>query len=142
MAKRITYALDDDLDGTPADETVPFELDGTAYTIDLSKTHAEELREALDPFVQGASTVPQQETARVVPSWSTRRGRPSRPTSRPTSSPDQGPPDAAQRKAVNTAIRDWARGAGYEVGDRGRINKTVVEAYHQAKAGQGSSPQR
>jgi hypothetical protein len=36
MAQKITVALEDDLDGGPADETVRFGLGGTDYEIDLS----------------------------------------------------------------------------------------------------------
>jgi hypothetical protein len=43
--------LVDDLDGTLAHETVHFELDGKHYEIDLSAENAEELRRALDPYI-------------------------------------------------------------------------------------------
>lgn len=99
MAKRTIHMLDDDLDGGPADETVQFELDGAAYTIDLSTVHATALREALGPFVRAANA-----TRRI--------SRPARPLG------------AAQRRTANTAIREWARAAGYQVGDRGRIKTT------------------
>ena len=37
MAQRVTVALEDDLDGGPADETVRFAFGGSDYEIDLSK---------------------------------------------------------------------------------------------------------
>lgn len=114
MAKRTIHMLDDDLDGGPADETVQFELDGTTYTIDLSTAHAAALREVLDPFVRAANAT------------------------RHTGGLTRRRPGGAQRRTVNTAIREWARGAGYQVGDLGRIKKTVVEAYHRAMAGADS----
>ena len=40
MAQKITVALEDDLDGGPADETVRFGLGGAEYEIDLSKKNA------------------------------------------------------------------------------------------------------
>jgi len=40
MAQKITVALEYDLDGGPADQTVRFELDGTSYEIDLSNKNA------------------------------------------------------------------------------------------------------
>lgn len=46
----ITY-LADDLDGSEADETVRFSLDGKPYEIDLSKKNAAALRKALKPFI-------------------------------------------------------------------------------------------
>jgi Lsr2 len=36
MAQKVTVALEDDLDGGPADETVRFGFDGADYEIDLS----------------------------------------------------------------------------------------------------------
>jgi len=40
MAQKVTVELEDDLDGSPADETVRFGLDGTEYEIDLSEKNA------------------------------------------------------------------------------------------------------
>nr|MDQ6937124.1 Lsr2 family protein [Actinomycetota bacterium] len=36
MAQRMHVVLEDDLDGTTAEETVSFALDGPAYEIDLN----------------------------------------------------------------------------------------------------------
>jgi hypothetical protein len=47
MAQKITVALEDDLDGGPADETVRFGVDGAAYEIDLSTKNAAALRRQL-----------------------------------------------------------------------------------------------
>ncbi|MGI5180161.1 histone-like nucleoid-structuring protein Lsr2 [Dactylosporangium sp. CA-152071] len=145
MATRTSYTLLDDLDGSPGDETVPFELDGTAYTIDLSAAHAADFRAALTPYVRAANLAAQQQ-ARGAEPGTARRTRPRRSTGRPGASPAGRLSNAAaQRRAANTAIRDWARAAGYEVRDLGRINNTIVEAYHRATratAGQSSSRQR
>ena len=46
MAQKITVALEDDLDGGPADETVRFGLGGTDYEIDLSTKNATAFRRA------------------------------------------------------------------------------------------------
>jgi hypothetical protein len=51
MAKRVTIEIIDDTNGSPAEQTVPFGLDGVAYEIDLSTTNANALREALAPYV-------------------------------------------------------------------------------------------
>jgi len=40
MAQKITVALEYDLDGGPADQTVRFGLDGAEYEIDLSTSNA------------------------------------------------------------------------------------------------------
>ncbi len=54
MAQTIIVQLVDDLDGSPADETVSFALDGKAYEIELSKKNAASLRKALSPYIEGA----------------------------------------------------------------------------------------
>jgi hypothetical protein len=40
MATKITVALEDDLDGGPAEETLRFGVDGSEYEIDLNKKNA------------------------------------------------------------------------------------------------------
>ena len=47
-------ALEDDLDGGPADETVRFGLGGTDYEIDLSTSNATAFRAQLEPFIAHA----------------------------------------------------------------------------------------
>jgi Lsr2 len=54
MAQKITVALEDDLDGGPADETVRSAISGTEYEIDLSKKNARALRQRLAPFIDHA----------------------------------------------------------------------------------------
>ncbi|MBT2586552.1 Lsr2 family protein [Arthrobacter sp. ISL-95] len=69
MATRTIISLHDDLDGSDAEETLFFALDGTEYEIDLNGPNAEGLRVALRPFVAAARTV--QTPAKANP----RRGR-------------------------------------------------------------------
>jgi hypothetical protein len=52
--RKITIDLVDDLDGSVADETVSFELDGKSYEIDLSTKNAEEFRCTLRQYVDQA----------------------------------------------------------------------------------------
>lgn len=47
MAQKIQILLLDDIDGSAADETVTFALDGVSYEIDLVSAHAAELRDSL-----------------------------------------------------------------------------------------------
>ena len=54
MAKQVITVLTDDLDGSDADRTVEFGLDGVTYTIDLSDKNAGKLRKALEPYVAAA----------------------------------------------------------------------------------------
>jgi Lsr2 len=106
MAQRMEVQFIDDLDGGPADTTVTFGIDGTAYEIDLSAAHAAELRDALQPFVA---------VARRVGSSSRRAGRSSR-SGRPSPS----------------AVREWARSEGIKVSDRGRVPAELVVRFQEA----------
>lgn len=47
----ITY-LTDDIDGSDAEETIRFTLDGKTYEIDLNKKNAAALRRALKPYIE------------------------------------------------------------------------------------------
>ncbi|EIF00785.1 histone-like nucleoid-structuring protein Lsr2 [Saccharomonospora glauca] len=113
MAQKVLVSLVDDLDGSEADETVEFGLDGINYEIDLSAENAEELRDALAQYVEHAR----------------RAGGRKRSSSR--SSVKAPARSAAVDREQNQAIRAWARKNGFEVSDRGRIPSEVVEAYHR-----------
>ena len=57
MAQKIQTLFIDDLDGSAAEGTVRFGLDGTGYEIDLNAGHARELRDALARYVDAARRV-------------------------------------------------------------------------------------
>jgi DhnA family fructose-bisphosphate aldolase class Ia len=105
MAQKVLVSLVDDLDGSEAEETVEFGLDGVSYQIDLSSENAEELRDALAQYVEHARRAGGRKRASVRP--------------------------VAVDREQNQAIRSWARKNGYAVSDRGRIPSEVVEAYHK-----------
>jgi hypothetical protein len=50
MATKTTFALEDDLDGGPADETLRFGLGGREYEIDLTEKNVATFRQQLAPF--------------------------------------------------------------------------------------------
>jgi Lsr2 len=107
VARQVTLTLIDDIDGSQAAETVSFGVDGRRYVIDLSAAHAMQLREALAVYVAAArrgsgSTSPRRQPA------------PSRPV---------------ENREQTAAIRQWARTNGQPVSDRGRIPRTVLDAY-------------
>lgn len=54
MAERIQVELVDDIDGSVAQQTVTFALDGVAYEIDLSEQHARELRSVFARYIEHA----------------------------------------------------------------------------------------
>ncbi|MFB9075227.1 MULTISPECIES: Lsr2 family protein [Citricoccus] len=77
MAQKVEVVLVDDLDGSPADETVQFSLDGRHYEIDLSAQHAKELRATLKTHIRKARAVappaPANEAARIR-EWAAENG--------------------------------------------------------------------
>jgi hypothetical protein len=99
VARRIETRLTDDVDGSAADKTVRFTLDGTSYEIDLSDSNAEELRSLLDPYIRAGRRLGRA-GSRSIP-----RGR----------------TNAGADKQRNRAIRDWARAQGMRIAERGRI---------------------
>ena len=58
MAQRTQILYVDDIDGSKADGTIRFGLDGTYYEIDLSKKHADQLAKAIRPYIDAARKVP------------------------------------------------------------------------------------
>jgi hypothetical protein len=62
MAQRTQVVLTDDIDGSEADTTIRFAVDGTASEIDLNAVHAEEFRKALRP-----SSTPHAKLAAALP---------------------------------------------------------------------------
>jgi Lsr2 len=114
MARKVEVKLLDDIDGSIAEETMKFGVDGTNYEIDVNAAHAEELRASLAKFVLSAR----------------RMGRGGVTTAR--SRADAAP--ARTDRAQNQAIREWAKRKKIKLSDRGRIPASVVEQY-QTEAG-------
>jgi hypothetical protein len=109
MAQKIQTFFIDDLDGSEADGTVLFGLDGTQYEIDLSTGHAKELRTALACYV---------EADRRVTGAARRAGQNGR--------------KAPANGVSNTEVRAWAKTRGLEVKERGRIPAEVIAQYQEA----------
>ena len=107
MAQKIQTLFVDDIDSGEAEGTVRFGLDGVGYEIDLSVAHSEELHKALAPYIAHAR--------KTGGTRRTPRGR------------------SGHGSAIDThKIREWARGQGIEIKDRGRIPADIVEKYRQA----------
>ena len=110
MAQKIQTVFVDDLDGSEAEGTVRFGLDGSEYEIDLNSTHPQALREALAPYVSAARR-----------SGAAAR-RPTRATAR-----------RAPASGLNTTeVREWAKAQGIEVKDRGRVPAELVVKFKAA----------
>lgn len=106
MARETITRLVDDLDGTEAQETVKFALDGRSYEIDLSAKNAAKLRAALDVYIESGTRLSRS-------SAGARRGR------------------AVSSREESQAIRAWAEDQGYEIASRGRISQEIVDLYRQ-----------
>ena len=97
----------DDLDGTEIKPgkggSVRFSLDGAEYEIDLSTKNRTALGKILAPYI---------ENARIVRK-AAKRGR-------------------QQARPLPREVRAWAQSTGLEIPARGRIPKTVYDAYEAA----------
>jgi len=110
MAQKVQTLFIDDLDGSEAEGSVQFGLDGTDYEIDLNAQHAEELRTALGRYVSAARRV-------------SGSGRPSTArTGRRAAASDVDTKD----------VRKWAKDQGIELKDRGRVPTSVVARFRAA----------
>lgn len=104
MAKHTVIELIDDLDGSAAAETVRFALDGAEYEIDLADGNAEELRNALAPYVNAGR----------------RHGK--------------APARTSSASGIDAkTVRRWAVENGIEVGTMGRVPTDVVKQYQAAQ---------
>jgi hypothetical protein len=114
MAQQTTVRFVDDLDGSEASGTVDFSLEGRSYQIDLSDDNAAKLRDALAPYVDAARKAGGRSRGRT-PRQSTVAEKPAR-----------------SNREETAALRQWARENGHQVSERGRIPKSVIEAYQAA----------
>ncbi|MET7989649.1 MULTISPECIES: Lsr2 family protein [unclassified Amycolatopsis] len=123
MAQKVLVEMLDDIDGSPATQTVPFGLDGVSYEIDLSDDNAAALRDELARYI-GVGRKTGGRKVRVA------AGQPTAAT-------------PADRERSRT-IRAWANENGYQISERGRIPSDVVSAYEQAEleAAKPSAPAR
>ena len=109
MAQKVQTFFIDDFDGSEAEGTVLFGLDGTQYEIDLNTSHAKELRATLARYI---------DAGRKVTSTARRAGQNGRKT----------PADGIS----NTEVRIWAKAHDLEVKDRGRVPADVLAQYRAA----------
>ncbi|MGH2929205.1 MAG: histone-like nucleoid-structuring protein Lsr2 [Solirubrobacteraceae bacterium] len=106
MAQQVQTFFVDDIDGSEAEATVRFGLDGTDYEIDLSVMHSEQLHRTLAPYLAHARKTP-----------------------------GAGRSGGARRGGRNAGIADshkvraWARGQGMDIKERGRIPANIMEKY-------------
>lgn len=103
--QKVETVRTDDLDGSAADSTIRFGLDGAEYEIDLNDEHANTFRESVAEYIAAARKVS-----------GTRRG-----------------PGTRQRRAADsTQVREWARSQGLPVKERGRVPSDLIAQYRAA----------
>jgi hypothetical protein len=109
VAQKIQTLFIDDLDGSAAEGTVRFGLDGSEYEIDLNAGHAKALRDALASYVGAARRS----------GGSARR-------------PARGGRRSSASGLNATEVREWAKSQGIEVKDRGRVPADLVTRFKVA----------
>lgn len=136
MARTVQILLEDDLDGSVADETVTFALDGTSYEIDLSKTNAKRLRDALAPYVTaGRKVSARRATDKAADARPARRKTATKATKKAAKAtgPKKRRPTGARAAGVDpAAVRAWAQSHGVKVNPRGRIAMETINAFRAA----------
>ena len=115
MAQKVITEFIDDIDGSEAERTFTFAVDGTHYEIDLSSENIKEFHEAIAGFVESAR--------KVKVSGNGRRAR-------KTSTSNSG-----RSREQTQAVREWARQQGHSINDRGRIPAAIQQAFDQAHQG-------
>jgi len=108
MAQKIQTLFIDDIDGSEAEGTIRFALDGTEYEIDLNNDHSGALRNTLATYIAHARKV--RGAARNAPRSGGRK------------------PSATD----TVAIRAWARENGIDIKERGRVPASVVAQFREA----------
>lgn len=109
MATRTIVELIDDLDGSAADVTLRFAVEGVQYSIDLSKENETAFYDAVRPFLGKATVISKPSTSK--------RSR------------------GANRDYDPVKVREWAKTQGIELGERGRIPGNVIVAYQTGHLG-------
>jgi hypothetical protein len=115
VAQKIQTLFIDDIDGSEAEGTVRFALDGAEYEIDLNAEHADELRKALSRYVDAAR----------------RSGGGGNTARRPARNGGGSRRSAASGLNTNE-VREWAKSQGFEVKDRGRVPAELVVRFKAA----------
>ena len=115
MAQKIITEFIHDIDGSAAERTFTFAVDGTNYEIDLSADNIAEFKSAIGGFMESARKV----------KGSSSDGRRTR---------SAGADGGRQSREQTRAVREWARQHGHNISNRGRIPTSIQQAFDQAHA--------
>jgi hypothetical protein len=111
MAQRVHVEMVDDLDGSEANQTVPFALDGVSFEIDLSEENASALRDELARYVGAARRIGGRKVRLATGQSLT------------------GSSSSGTDRERNRQIREWAQTNGYEVAERGRLSSEIIAGF-------------
>ena len=127
MATMFKLLLIDDLDGSPAERTVRFALDGQHYETELAPGNLALLEDALAKYIAAGRLIKPGKNGRKG-----KRGRPSVQIISPRPQPLAQPP--APIAAHREKIRAWAQAERPDLGvaDRGRLASAAITAYNTA----------
>jgi Lsr2 len=106
MARSVSVIMTDDLDGSTEAETVTFGFGGVTYEIDLGQKNRAKLEKALAPFIEAGRRVPRSGRRRAA--------------------------DRSGSTVDRAAVRAWAKSAGIDVSERGRISAEIMRQYEAA----------
>ena len=109
MARKEVVELTDDLDGSPASQTIYFAVGGVEYEIDLSDRNSKKFSAALQPYLDKGRRVGRKRSG----------------------SPRTGTVAGVDPKT----IRQWANEQGIEISTRGRIPGDIVDRYRVSVGG-------
>jgi hypothetical protein len=112
VAQKVQVLLTDDLDGSAAQETIRFRLDGADYEIDLNKKNAKALRDELGKYAAAA--------------------RRAAPATRGASNGRRSRSSTAGRDVNPKAVREWAAKNNIAVSARGRIPQDLLAQFKAA----------
>ena len=114
MAQKVITEFIDDIDGSPAERTFTFAVDGINYEIDLSTDNIAEFASAIGGFIESARKVKGSKNSDA------RRAR------------STGVEGGRQSREHTQAVREWARQHGHNISTRGRIPASIQQAFDQA----------
>ncbi|HEX8936177.1 MAG TPA: Lsr2 family protein [Pseudonocardiaceae bacterium] len=114
MVQKIITEFIDDIDGSPAERTFTFAVDGTTYEIDLSAENIAGFKSVIGGFIESARKVKgsRSSNGRHIHNARVNGGGQSREQTR--------------------AVREWARKHGHNISNRGRIPSSIQQAFDQA----------
>jgi hypothetical protein len=116
MTQKVIRIFIDDIDGSEAERTFTFAIDGIPYDIDLSSQNIKKLNKAIAGFVESARKVKPAVLA-VAPARLASHQRQCR-----------------SREQVQ-AVREWGRQQRHSINNRGRIPASIQQAFDQAHQG-------